>query len=85
MTRGNWKVLVVEGHIENNAAATGDSCGWRRIENLPGLYRDVLLRHFPHSVILTRGTVGSALREAFEPGPGLCVFSTNSNLNQIIP
>jgi len=71
---GNWKVLVAQGRIENNAAATGGSYGWCRIENLPGLYRDVLLRHFPHHVALTRGTCGTALQEAFERYLGLAVF-----------
>ena len=71
---GNWKVLVAQGKIENNAAATTGSYGWCRIENLPGLYRDVLLRHFPHHVALTRGSVGSALEEAFGRYLGLDVF-----------
>lgn len=71
---GNWQVLVAQGRIENNAAATGGSYGWCRIENLPGLYRDVLLRHFPHHVALTRGSVGSAVQEAFGRYFGLSVF-----------
>jgi len=71
---GNWKVLVAQGRIENNSAATGGSYGWCRINNLSGLYRDVLLRHFPHHVALTRGSVGIALREAFERYLGLAVF-----------
>jgi len=71
---GNWKVLVAQGRIENNAAATGGSYGWCRIEDLSSLYRDILLRHFPHHVALTRGSVGSALEEAFERYFGLSVF-----------
>lgn len=72
---GNWKVLVAHGQIENNAAATSGSYGWCRIENLSGLYRDVLLRHFPHHVALTRGSVGPALEEAFGRYLGIEVFS----------
>lgn len=62
---GSWKALVVEGAIEENTARTGGSQGWCRVANLPRLYRDVLLRHFPHHVALTPTHVAPALREAF--------------------
>ncbi len=73
--RGNWKFLVAQGKIEDNAAATGGSYGWCRIPELNTLYRDVLLRHFPHHVALTRGHVGAALEEAFGRYLGLEVYS----------
>jgi L-fucose isomerase-like protein len=71
---GAWKALVVEGRIEANPAATYGSYGWCRIPSLRSLYRDVLLRHFPHHVALTRGLTGGVLREAFGSYLGLELY-----------
>ena len=62
---GQWKVLIVEGAFEDNAAHTVGSYGWCRIANLQHLYRNVLLRHFPHHVAVTQAHVGNVLWEAF--------------------
>ena len=62
---GPWKALVCEGAVEVNRAKTFGAYGWCRIPGLMRLYRDVLLRHFPHHVALTRGSVAAPLREAF--------------------
>ena len=62
---GRWKMLLAEGAIEDNAAQTSGSYGWCRIPNLTSLYRDVLLRHFPHHVAMTQSHVGNVLWEAF--------------------
>ena len=62
---GSWKVVVVEGHIEDNPAETRGAYGWCRVKDLMRLYRDVLLRHFPHHAAATQGQVGNALWEAF--------------------
>jgi len=62
---GSWKAVVVEGQIEDNAAETFGGYGWCRICDLDRLYRDVLLRHFPHHVAVTQGRVGAVLWEAF--------------------
>jgi L-fucose isomerase-like protein len=62
---GVWKVVLVEGRISANRAATTGSYGWCRIRNLDRLYREVLLRHFPHHVAMTQSSVGNALWEAF--------------------
>lgn len=62
---GRWKALVAEGNVEDNAAATFGSYGWARVPNLQRLYRDVLLRHFPHHVAITQAHVGDVLWEAF--------------------
>ncbi|MEM7261841.1 MAG: L-fucose/L-arabinose isomerase family protein [Planctomycetota bacterium] len=62
---GPMRAVVSEGAFEDNPAVTFGSYGWCRIPNLQRLYRDVLLRHFPHHVAITRGHVGNVLWEAF--------------------
>ena len=62
---GTWKAVIAEGAIEENEARTFGGYGWCRIDGLQALYRDVLLRHFPHHVGITRGHVGNVLWEAF--------------------
>jgi L-fucose isomerase-like protein len=61
---GSWKAMLAEGKIEDNPAETFGAYGWCRIANLQRLYRDVLLRHFPHHVAITQATVGNVLWEA---------------------
>jgi len=61
---GAWKAAIAEGHVEDNPAETFGVYGWCRIPNLQRLYRDVLLRHFPHHVAITQTHVGNALWEA---------------------
>ncbi len=61
---GQWKALIVEGSFEENSACTTGSYGWCRIKNLPKLYRDTLLRHFPHHVAVSQVHVGNILWEA---------------------
>ena len=58
------KAVIAQGRIEDNAASTFGSYGWCRIPQLQRLYRDVLLRHFPHHVAITQGHVGNVLWEA---------------------
>ncbi|MDX2148634.1 MAG: hypothetical protein SFZ23_14045 [Planctomycetota bacterium] len=62
--RGELKALVAQGDFETNPAVTFGSYGWCRIKHLQRLYRDVLLRHFPHHVAITQGSVGDVLWEA---------------------
>ncbi len=64
-TGTGWHALAVEGRIEDNSARTFGSYGWCRIPQLQSLYRDVLLRHFPHHVALAPGHFAEVLREAF--------------------
>ena len=61
---GSWKVVLAEGRIEDNKAQTFGAYGWCRIPNLQRLYRDVLVRHFPHHVAITQTHVGNVLWEA---------------------
>jgi L-fucose isomerase-like protein len=61
---GLWKALVVEGQIEEHEEATFGCYGWCRVPGLPNLYRNVLLRHFPHHVALTHSLLGDVLAEA---------------------
>ena len=61
---GDMKAVVAEGRIEDNPAVTFGCYGWCRLPNLQRLYRDVLLKHFPHHVAITQGHIGNALWEA---------------------
>jgi L-fucose isomerase-like protein len=71
---GTWKTAVAEGKIEDNPAETFGAYGWCRIPNLQRLYRDVLLRHFPHHVAITQSHVGNVLWEAFGNYLGMNVY-----------
>jgi len=61
---GAWKAAIAEGQIEDNPAETFGVYGWCRIPHLQRLYREVMLRHFPHHVAITQTHVGNALWEA---------------------
>jgi L-fucose isomerase-like protein len=71
---GSWKAVIAEGALEDNPADTFGSYGWCRIPDLQGLYRDVLMRHFPHHVGITKGHCGNVLWEAFGNYLGFQVF-----------
>ena len=71
---GSWKVVIAEGRIEDNKAKTFGAYGWCRIKHLDRLYRDILVRHFPHHVALTQTHVGNALYEAFGNYMGFNVY-----------
>ena len=62
---GNHKVALAQGAVEANEAETFGAYGWVRLPGLQRLYQNVLLRHFPHHVGMTRGHVGNVLWEAF--------------------
>lgn len=61
---GPFQAVLAEGRIEDNLAQTFGAYGWCRIPGLQRLYRDVLLRHFPHHVAMTQGQAGNVLWEA---------------------
>ena len=71
---GELQAVIAEGRIEDNPAMTFGCYGWCRIPNLQRLYRDVLLRHFPHHVAITQGHVGNVLWEAFGNYLGASVY-----------
>jgi L-fucose isomerase-like protein len=62
---GAPKVVLAQGVVEPNKAETFGSYGWVRVPGLQKLYKNVLLRHFPHHVGMSRSTVGNVLWEAF--------------------
>ncbi len=66
----SFKVALAQGAVEANRAETFGAYGWVRIPGIQRLYRDVLLRHFPHHVAMNRSHVGNVLWEAF--GNYLC-------------
>ncbi len=61
---GEMKAVIAEGRIEDNPAVTFGCYGWYRLPNLQRLYRDILLKHFPHHVAITQGHIGNVLWEA---------------------
>ncbi len=69
-----WHAMVAEGKIEDNRAVTFGGYGWCRIPNLQRLYRDVLLRQFPHHVAITQSHVANVLWEAFGNYLGMNVY-----------
>jgi len=62
---GAFKVVLAQGVVEPNKAETFGAYGWVRVPGLQKLYKNVLLRHFPHHVAMNRSTVGNVLWEAF--------------------
>jgi L-fucose isomerase-like protein len=71
---GAWRAVVAHGDFEQNKAETFGGGGWCRVKNLPRLYRDVLLRHFPHHVAITQTHVGNVLWEALGNYLGMSVY-----------
>jgi L-fucose isomerase-like protein len=61
---GRHKAALIQGAVEPNEAATFGAYGWVRLRGIRAFYREVLLRHFPHHVAMTRGHVGNVLWEA---------------------
>jgi len=75
---GNHKVALAQGAVEPNKAETFGAYGWVRLPGLQRLYKNVLLRHFPHHVGMTRGHVGNVLWEAFGNYLGCEVFTPDN-------
>jgi len=69
-----WHAVVAEGAFEDNPAVTFGAYGWCRIPNLQRLYREVLLRQFPHHVAMTQSHIGNVLWEAFGNYLGMNVY-----------
>jgi L-fucose isomerase-like protein len=74
-TDGRLQVALAEGVVEPNPATTFGSYGWVRIPGIQRLYREVLLRHFPHHVAMTRAHVGNVLWEALGNYLGFEVYT----------
>ncbi|MGA2265758.1 MAG: fucose isomerase [Phycisphaerae bacterium] len=75
---GAFKVMLAQGAVEPNKAKTFGSYGWVRLPGIGRLYKDVLLRHFPHHVAMNRSTVGNVLWEAFGNYLGFAVFTAEN-------
>ncbi|MCJ7543702.1 MAG: fucose isomerase [Phycisphaerae bacterium] len=75
---GRFKVALAQGHVEPNKAKTFGAYGWVRIPGIGRLYKDVLLRHFPHHVAMNRSTVGNVLWEAFGNYLGFAVYTAEN-------
>ena len=72
---GRAKIAIAQGAVEPNKAQTFGAYGWVRIPGLGRLYKDVLLRHFPHHVGMTRTHVGNVLWESFGNYLGFEVYT----------
>jgi L-fucose isomerase-like protein len=75
---GRFKAVLIQGTVEPNKAKTFGSYGWVRIPGIGKLYKDVLLRHFPHHVAMNRSSVGNVLWEAFGNYLGFQVFTAEN-------
>ena len=75
---GSFKAVLAQGAVEPNKAATFGAYGWVRIPQIAALYKNVLLRHFPHHVAMSRSQVGNVLWEAFGHYLGFDVFTADS-------
>lgn len=74
---GEWKSVVAEGKVERTPNKTFGAYGWTRLPNLPRLYREVLLRHFPHHAGITLDHVGNILWEAWGNYLGFDVYTAD--------
>jgi len=74
---GGFMAVVVPATIEPTKAKTFGAYGWARIKGLRKLYRDVLVRYFPHHVAITRGQVQDIIWEAFGNYLDFEVFAAN--------
>ncbi len=72
---GRFKAVIAQGAVEPNSARTFGAYGWVRIPGIGRLYRDVLLRHFPHHIAMNRAHVGGVLWEALGNYLGFEVFT----------
>ena len=82
---GGFKAVIAHGTVEPNSARTFGAYGWVRIPGIGGLYRDVLLRHFPHHVAMNRAQVGDVLWEALGNYLGFEVFTPERTTGQWSP
>jgi len=74
-SEGHHKVALIQGAVEPNEASTFGAYGWVRLPGIQPFYRNVLLRHFPHHVAMTRAHVGNVLWEAFGNYLGFAAFT----------
>ncbi|MHC4715739.1 MAG: L-fucose/L-arabinose isomerase family protein [Planctomycetota bacterium] len=82
---GGFKVALAEGCVEPNDAKTFGAYGWVRLPGIDRLYKDVLLRHFPHHVAMNRSQVGNILWEAFGNYLGFEVYTANNTSGNWTP
>ncbi len=75
---GKAKVMIAQGAVEPTDAQTFGAYGWVRIPGMQSLYKNVLLRHFPHHVAMNRSRVGNVLWEAFGNYLGFDVYTAQN-------
>ncbi len=75
---GTPKVMLAQGAVEPTDAQTFGGYGWVRIPGIQSLYKNVLLRHFPHHVAMNRSRVGNVLWEAFGNYLGFQVYTAQN-------
>jgi len=82
---GRFKAALLEGAVEPNRAKTFGSYGWVRLPGIQRMYKNVLLRHFPHHVAMNRSLVGNVLWEAFGNYLGFDVYSPKDDAGRWTP
>jgi L-fucose isomerase-like protein len=82
---GAGKAMIAQGQVEPNPAKTFGSYGWVRLPGIDKLYKDVLLRHFPHHVAMNRSQVGNILWEALGNYMGLEVYTAERTSGRWTP
>ena len=82
---GRFQAMLAEGAVEPNQAKTFGAYGWVRIPGIARLYKNVLVRHFPHHVAMNRSHVGNVLWEAFGNYLGFDVFAADSTSGRWTP
>jgi len=82
---GAGKAMIAQGQVEPNPAKTFGSYGWVRLPGIAKLYKDVLLRHFPHHVAMNRSQVGNILWEALGNYMGLEVYTAERTSGKWTP
>ena len=83
--QGAFKAMLAQGCVEPNDATTFGAYGWVRVPGIQRLYKNVLLRHFPHHVAMNRSTVGNVLWEALGNYLGFQVYSADCTTGQWTP
>jgi len=83
--QGAFQVALAQGAVEPNKAETFGAYGWVRIPGMARLYKNVLLRHFPHHVAMNRSHVGNVLWEAFGNYLGFEVFTADNTAGRWDP
>lgn len=63
---GGYRAVLVDAQFEDHPEETEGGYGWCRVNNMQMLYRNTLLRYYPHHVAMAQTHCSEIIREAFE-------------------